>query len=180
MIQRIRRPSAAFVLSLVSLFVALGGAGYAALAVPAHSVGAKQLKNGAVTDAKVKAHSLTGRVINLAKLGSVPSAQTAANATSATTAATAGAAPIAKVSYAVAQISVPVTTIAPTRGTASCPAGTVVTGGGAAVSNEVDGLVNDSVSTATSGWAADFVNLGSGPITGVVEAICAPAAATSP
>jgi hypothetical protein len=110
----------------------------------------------------------------------VPAAESAVTATSATTATTASAAPIAKVSYVVAQVTIPVTTAAPTRGTANCPANTVVVGGGAVVTDEVNGLVNDSVSSATAGWLADFVNVGSAPITGVVEAICAPAAATSP
>lgn len=40
------------------LFVALGGASYAALALPRNSVGARQLKKNAVTSAKVKNHSL--------------------------------------------------------------------------------------------------------------------------
>jgi hypothetical protein len=53
-----RRPSPAMVVSLLALFVALGGTGYAALKLPANSVGAKQLKKNAVTGAKVKDFSL--------------------------------------------------------------------------------------------------------------------------
>jgi hypothetical protein len=45
----------------VALFIALGGTSYAALRLPANSVGNKQLKNGAVTAAKVKPHSLLAR-----------------------------------------------------------------------------------------------------------------------
>jgi hypothetical protein len=41
------------VMATVALFVALGGGAYAATALPADSVGAKQLKNMAVTPAKV-------------------------------------------------------------------------------------------------------------------------------
>jgi hypothetical protein len=178
----VRKPSPAFVVSLVSLFVAIGGTGYAALVLPAHSVGTTQLKNGAVTDKQVKAGSLTGRVINLKKLGAVPlatKADTATNAVDATNATTADASPIAKVSYVVAQISVPVTTVTPTRDMASCPAGTVVTGGGASVNDERDGGVNDSISSGTSAWLADFYNVGDAPIYGYVEAICAPAAAVA-
>jgi hypothetical protein len=48
-----RRPSPAFVISLIALFIALGGTSYAALSLPKNSVGTKQLKNGAVTRAKV-------------------------------------------------------------------------------------------------------------------------------
>src|SRR5258708_7048681 len=48
------RPSPAFVLSLIALFVALGGTSYAAItSLPAGSVGTAQLKNGAVTAAKI-------------------------------------------------------------------------------------------------------------------------------
>lgn len=46
------------VISILALFVALGGTGYAALRIPNNSVGTKQLKKNAVTSAKVKNHSL--------------------------------------------------------------------------------------------------------------------------
>ena len=42
------------VVAIVALFVALGGTGYAALELPRHSVGQKQLKRNAVTTAKVE------------------------------------------------------------------------------------------------------------------------------
>lgn len=98
--------------AMVALICALTGTAWAALGK--NSVGTKQLKNGAVTSgkikkeavtaAKVKKHSLTGANLNLAKLGTVPSAtnatnavnatnaQHAATATTATSAATAGTA----------------------------------------------------------------------------------------
>jgi hypothetical protein len=47
-------------IACLALFVALGGTGYAAIAIPRNSVGTAQLKKGAVTGAKVKAHSLVG------------------------------------------------------------------------------------------------------------------------
>ena len=46
------------VIALIALFVAMGGSAYAALNLPANSVGTKQLKNGAVTSVKVKTGSL--------------------------------------------------------------------------------------------------------------------------
>jgi hypothetical protein len=47
-------PSPALVISLIALFVALGGTSYAAISsLPANSVGTQQLKNGAVTAAKL-------------------------------------------------------------------------------------------------------------------------------
>ena len=53
-----RRPSPALVVACLALAVALGGTGYAAIVLPANSVGTKQLKNGAVVATKVKMHSL--------------------------------------------------------------------------------------------------------------------------
>jgi hypothetical protein len=50
---RQRFPSPTFVVSLVALIVALGGTSYAAFAPPKNSVGTRQLKNMAVTPAKV-------------------------------------------------------------------------------------------------------------------------------
>jgi len=52
------RPSPATVLASVALIVALGGTGYAAVVLPANSVGTAQLKNNAVTSLKVKNGSL--------------------------------------------------------------------------------------------------------------------------
>ncbi len=97
---RIGRPSPALVISIIALVVAMSGTGYAALNLPANSVGTKQLrkgavtgakvKNGAITGAKVKRRSLTGANINLKKLGMVPSANEAKRALSARTAAPSG------------------------------------------------------------------------------------------
>ena len=80
------------VTSCLALFIALGGASYAATQLPKNSVGAKQLnknsvttakvKKEAITAAKVKKGTLTGKQINLAKLGTVPSATHAASADS--------------------------------------------------------------------------------------------------
>jgi hypothetical protein len=49
-----RRPSASLVISVIALFVALGGVGYAAVSIPANSVGNAQLKNNAVSTSKIK------------------------------------------------------------------------------------------------------------------------------
>jgi len=55
----VRRPSPALVIACLALLFALAGTGYATgLAVPRNSVGTPQLKNSAVTSAKVKNHSL--------------------------------------------------------------------------------------------------------------------------
>ena len=46
----------------VALFVALGGTGYAALHLPANSVGNRQIQNGAITPVKIDRHLITGSV----------------------------------------------------------------------------------------------------------------------
>jgi len=54
-----RRPSPALVVACVALFVALSGAGYAAISVPRGSVGAPQLKRNAVTTPKIRNAAVT-------------------------------------------------------------------------------------------------------------------------
>jgi hypothetical protein len=66
------------VTSLVALFVALGGVGYAAA-----TINGGLIKNRTISASKLKKHTLTGTEINLAKLGTVPKATTARNAVNA-------------------------------------------------------------------------------------------------
>jgi hypothetical protein len=54
----LRRLTYANVMATLALFVALGGASYAAFKLPKNSVGAKQLKAGAVTPAKLNRGSI--------------------------------------------------------------------------------------------------------------------------
>lgn len=56
-------------ISSLALAVAIGGTGYAAA-----KIGTKDIKNNAVTSAKVKKDTLTGKDVNEAKLGRVPDA----------------------------------------------------------------------------------------------------------
>jgi hypothetical protein len=65
---RLRRPSPALVVSVVALSVALGGTGYAAVVLPANSVGAKQIKTNAVTGAKIKKNAVTAAKVKNASL----------------------------------------------------------------------------------------------------------------
>lgn len=53
------RPSPALAISLVALFVSLGGASYAAIRIPNNSVGTAQLRHGAVTNSKIRAEAVT-------------------------------------------------------------------------------------------------------------------------
>jgi hypothetical protein len=60
------------VVSCLALAAALGGTGYAAVALPRNSVGTAQLKPGAVVAAKVKAHSLLAANFKQGQLPSGP------------------------------------------------------------------------------------------------------------
>jgi hypothetical protein len=70
----VRPPSPSMIVALIALFVALGGTSYAAIKLPANSVGNKQIKKNAVTGLKVKNASLTGADIKISTLPKVPSA----------------------------------------------------------------------------------------------------------
>lgn len=86
-----RRPSHGTVVAYLALFIALGGSAFAAKT----AITGKQIKNGTITAADIKKHSikgfdlanntLTGAQINEAKLGTVPSATNATNAGNANT-----------------------------------------------------------------------------------------------
>ena len=85
-----RRLTYANVVATLALFLAIGGgAAFAATHLNKNSVGSLQLRNGAVTTAKIKGEAVTGAKIRISSLGKVPSAQTADRADAAVTAATA-------------------------------------------------------------------------------------------
>jgi hypothetical protein len=99
------RPSPALIISLIALIVAMGGTSYAALSLPAGSVGTRQLANGAVstsklknravTGSKVAKNSITGANIKVGTLGNVPSASNAGHASRADSATNASHAIVA-------------------------------------------------------------------------------------
>jgi hypothetical protein len=78
------------VIATMALFIALGGASYAAVKLPKNSVGSKQIKDNAVTGAKIKNGAVTGSKIALSSLGTVPTAASAGRADSAVRADSAG------------------------------------------------------------------------------------------
>ena len=55
---KFRRPSPAILVAFAALLLAVGGTSYAAITLPANSVGTKQIKKNAVTGGKVKNRSL--------------------------------------------------------------------------------------------------------------------------
>jgi hypothetical protein len=71
-------------IAMLALFIALSGTTFAAsMALPANSVGTKQLKKNAVTSVKIKNNQVTGADVNESSLGKVPSAANADHATAA-------------------------------------------------------------------------------------------------
>jgi hypothetical protein len=64
------RPSPAMLVAILALVVALGGTGYAAVKLPAGSVGTKQLKKKAVTGAKIARNAVTSSKIKNGSLSS--------------------------------------------------------------------------------------------------------------
>jgi hypothetical protein len=182
----VRLPSPAMIVACIALTVALGGTSYAAIRLPAGSVGTKQLKRGAVTGVKVKGNALGGVQINEARLAKVPSARradtatsatTAATATNATTATTAGSAPVSRLDYQSAVVAVPGTG-ALTRGTVSCPSGLFATGGGLKLADPINGNITDTNPVGKTGWEGTAFSTTAQNMT--VYVICAQAATTTP
>jgi hypothetical protein len=66
-----RRPSAPMAISLVALFFAVGGVGYAAATLPPNSVGTAQLKRGAVTNSRIHDNAITWNKVAPGTIGSV-------------------------------------------------------------------------------------------------------------
>ncbi len=152
------------VVACLALFMALGGTVYAAgkisgtqikpKSIPgnrlkASAVATNQLKAKAVTAAKVKPGSLTGTQIKAGSLTGTQINQTTLTGVS--------AASLASVFYVTAKVTAPSggTPFAGTKGTANCPAGTYVIGGGATLSNTEESGDNSSAPTSShTGWEA--------------------------
>jgi len=86
-------PSPATVLASAALVVALGGTSYAAMTLPAKSVGARQLKNNAVSSRHVKNHSLLKVDFKAGQLPAGTTGATGATGATGTTGATGPAGP---------------------------------------------------------------------------------------
>jgi hypothetical protein len=188
------RPSPAMVVAFIALFVAIGGSSYAVTRLPPKSVGAKQIRTGAVrtvhiarnavTGAKIKNGSITGADIKVSSLGGVASAAVATNATHA-----GAAAGVDKITYVSAAGGVPpapppdpATGNQPTvvsGASATCPAGTLVSGGGVGVVDNVNTSVVDSFpEPGGHAWTARVDNSDPGAGHGfTVVAVCVGAAA---
>jgi hypothetical protein len=193
------------VTATLALFIALGGSAYAAVALPANSVGSRQLRNNAVTTSKIKSNAvigakvrkntLTGADIRESTLGQVPSAlaantattatnaTNATNATHATTSTTATTATTANamglVVYKSASVPLPAGPIVAVPGTVACNPGQHVIGGGVQVAVPADETVDDQFPAAgNTGWSAHVSNSAVTASSFTVYAICTAVATT--
>jgi hypothetical protein len=182
-----RRPSAAMVVAIVALIVAASGTAVAATQLVS---GDSLIKKNSLSGNRLRNRSVAGGKIKLGSLGTVPKAAHASSAdtaTDATNATNATSASVSKVTYvAVTNSAIPPNENGgiPATLTATCPAGTIVTGGGASVTDQNFGFVNDSYPTGKTGWTADIFNANppspGTTIGATVTAICEPAASTAP
>jgi hypothetical protein len=180
------RPTYANVTATLALFVALGGGAYAATALPANSVGSRQLrknavvsakiKNNAINGSKVRDNSLTGGDINESSLAKLPSATVADTATNASHAAASAA--LDKATYKTATGTAPASSAANVA-TATCDAGQHVVGGGVKLDPPGIGLINDSYpDVSNTAWTVHVGNATGGtgvpatPLSFTVYAIC--------
>jgi hypothetical protein len=193
------------VIALLALFVALGGSVYAASnkidgtqikakSLPANrlqlnSVGPNQIKNGAIGEAQlregavgakqVKAGSITGAQV---QNGSITGAQIQNNSLGATqinqsTLTGISAANIHTVQYVGITVPLPEEVEGGTVGTAVCPSGMKVIGGGAGTNNNKGGYINESGPNAErNNWSATGVSFEPNEVM-YVTAICTPVAA---
>jgi hypothetical protein len=182
--RRVRLPSAAIVIACVALAVALGGTSYAAFSLPANSVGTKQLKNGAVTKAKISARTITGLRGATGTRGLVGPAGPVGAGGAAGSAGQAGAqGPPGPVALAYID-SGPWSLLAGAQRTeqAICPPGWSATGGGAIASSKTPGVTiisSDQLgiphwpADPGSGWQVSMSNASATDTTFYVDVICA-------
>lgn len=156
------------VVAFIALFVALGGSVYAA-----STISGTQVKPGSLPGNRIKPKSLAGKQI---KPKSLTGKQIKANSLGANqikestlTGITASA--ISGVQYVAVTVPLSYSSPGGDQGTAVCPVGTSVIGGGASVSNENYAYVNDSAPSPThTGWIA--TGRGGSGVTMTVTAIC--------
>lgn len=162
------------VIACIALFVALGGSVYAAgkingKEIKAKSIPGNRIKPKTLTAKQVKPRSLTGAQI---KAGSLTGQQVVGSTLSGVTASS-----VASVQYASTNVAL-TGGGSGDSGTATCPAGTNVVGGGAVVSSDVLAFVNDSgPNQARNGW--DATGFGEPGTTMTITAICTAAAGVS-
>jgi hypothetical protein len=149
------------VVACLALFVALGGSVYAAgnldgKQIKASSLPGNRIKPKTVPPNRIKPNSLTGKQIKEQTLTGV------------------SAASLSDVKYQTTTADIQPGN-GPATVTANCPSGAYAIGGGATLSNEQQGYVNDSgPSPLRTGWAATAYSYFPGGVTMTVTAVCVP------
>ncbi len=87
-------------MSVIAVFIALGGAAWAVTKAPKNSVVSSSIRNGQVTKKDLGKDAVTGAKVKESTLGQVPSAASAATAARADSAASADSAAVAEVATA--------------------------------------------------------------------------------
>ncbi|MBS1885738.1 MAG: hypothetical protein JSU06_00960 [Actinobacteria bacterium] len=193
------------VIALLALFIALGGSVYAASdkidgsqikakSLPGNrlepgSVTASQIKKGSIGEAQLKAGAITAKQIRSGTItgaqiqtGSISGSQIqngslGASQINQATLTGISAANIHTVQYVTATVAINPAAPLGGSGTATCPSGMKVIGGGAVLANAKEGYVNESGPNAErSGWFADAFSY-ENPLTMTITAICTPVAA---
>ena len=132
----------------------------------AGAVSANQIQAGTITGAQIKAGSISGTQIQSGSLGSTQINQTTLTGIN--------AASIHTVQYVTSTVSLISEAAAGTTGTASCPSGMKVIGGGATVSNPSFAYVNETAPTnGGGGWFANAFT-GETGVSMTITAICTP------
>jgi hypothetical protein len=144
--KRFHRPSPALVVALGALLVALGGTSYAAIKLPANSVGSKQLKRNAVTSSKVKNGSLSTADFKSGQILQGPRGPQGAQGPQGPQ----GPAGQSKVPT----ITVRTGAVTTTDASADCATGEAALGGGGTTS---DGFIYDTSPNVTSGTPTGWV-----------------------
>lgn len=147
------------VIACLALFVALGGSVYAAgkisgKQIKANSLPGNRIKPKTISPNRIKPNSLKGAQINEKTLTGI------------------SAAALADVQYQAVAATLP-TGGRPGSVTANCPPGAYAIGGGATLSNEERGYVNDDgPSPLRTGWTATGYSYYPGGVTMTVTAVC--------
>ncbi len=108
-----RQLTPSLVISVLALFVALGGTGYAITKLPKNSVGTKQIKNNAVVSSKVKDKSLLSKDF---KPGQIPAGKQGATGATGATGDTGAAGSALAYAYVEGQASPPTVEPAKSKG----------------------------------------------------------------
>jgi hypothetical protein len=148
--------SPALIVACIALAVSLGGTGYAALKLPAGSVGTAQLKKNAVTSPKVKNASLLAADFKPGQLPAGPPGPQGAKGDPGAAGATGPRGPSGLSALEVVTASTPVDTTSPKVKIAACPAGKKAVGGGHQLGGATPaGMVShSSPEVDLSGWRA--------------------------